>query len=59
MAGSLRDLQIFSILLELTHLNRQDAKFAKRIISIAKEPWRHRDNLGVLCDLAVRKSATA
>ena len=45
------------ISLELTQLNRQDAtpapvggagEFAKRIIRIAKKPWRHRKNLGVL-----------
>jgi hypothetical protein len=42
-----------------TSLNRQETKFAKDIDKIAKITWRHRENLGVLSDLAVRKSATA
>jgi hypothetical protein len=39
-------------------LNRQESKFAKEIAKIAKKPWRHKENLGVLCGLAVGKNAT-
>ena len=43
----------------LTHLNRQGAKFAKEIAKTAKKSWRHREDLGVLRGLAVKKNATA
>jgi hypothetical protein len=40
-------------------LNRQETKFAKKIDKIAKNAWRHKGELGVLCGLAVRNCATA
>jgi hypothetical protein len=32
----------------LSHLNRQETKFAKEVTKIAKPSWRHEENLGVL-----------
>jgi hypothetical protein len=52
------DRQIL-LIIGVTHLNRQETKFAKNIDKIAKNAWRHKRKLGVLCGLAVRNYATA
>jgi len=40
-------------------LNRQETKFAKNVVIVAKNSWRHKGILGVLCDLAVKNYVTA
>jgi hypothetical protein len=47
------------IALGVTNLNRQETKFAMKIDKIAKNVWRYKIKLGVLCGLAVRNYSTA